>query len=69
VKVGSHVSCSRKCKGVGQEGSLGVTSHVLASVRKCEGLNPTPLNEFPLWELESQRTLESQRAILGVKTH
>jgi hypothetical protein len=27
-------------KGVGQEGSMGVTSHAPRSVRKCEGMNP-----------------------------
>jgi hypothetical protein len=31
---------ARACKGVGQEGSLGVASHVLGSVGKCEGMNP-----------------------------
>jgi hypothetical protein len=30
----------RACKGVGQEGSLGVTSHAPESVGKCEGMNP-----------------------------
>jgi hypothetical protein len=31
---------ARACKGEGQEGSLGVTSHVLESARECEGMNP-----------------------------
>jgi hypothetical protein len=30
---------ARACKVVGQEGSLGVTSHVLESAKKCEGMN------------------------------
>jgi hypothetical protein len=29
----------RACKGAGQEGSLGITSHALKSVGKCEGMN------------------------------
>jgi hypothetical protein len=29
----------RACKGVGQKGSLGVTSHILGSVGECEGMN------------------------------
>ncbi len=29
----------RGCKGAGQERSLGVTSHTLGSVGKCEGMN------------------------------
>ncbi len=31
---------ARACKGVGQEGSPGVTSHALGNVRECEGMNP-----------------------------
>ncbi len=27
------------CKGVGQEGSMGVTFHAPGSVRECEGMN------------------------------
>ncbi len=30
---------ARACKVVGQEGSLGVTSHVPESAKKCEGMN------------------------------
>jgi len=30
---------ARACKGVGQEGSLGVTCHAPRSVRECEGMN------------------------------
>jgi len=30
---------ARVWKGVGQEGSMGVTSHALGSVGKCEGMN------------------------------
>jgi hypothetical protein len=33
-------------KGVGQEWSLGVTSHAPRSVGKCEGMNPTLPSEF-----------------------
>ncbi len=33
------VTKARACKGVGQEGSLGITSHVLGSARECEGTN------------------------------
>jgi hypothetical protein len=31
---------ARACKGAGQEGSPGVTSHALRSVGECEGMNP-----------------------------
>ncbi len=31
---------ARDCKGVGQEGGLGVTSHALENVGQCEGMNP-----------------------------
>ncbi len=34
------VTKARACKGVGQEGSSRVTSHVLGSVGECEGMNP-----------------------------
>ncbi len=30
---------TRACKGMGQEGSLRITSHVLESVGECEGMN------------------------------
>jgi hypothetical protein len=30
----------RACKGAGQEGSLGVTSHAPGNVGECEGMNP-----------------------------
>jgi hypothetical protein len=30
---------ARACKGVGQEGSSGVTFHAPRSVGKCEGMN------------------------------
>jgi hypothetical protein len=30
----------RACKVAGQEGSPGVTFHVLESVKECEGMNP-----------------------------
>jgi hypothetical protein len=48
------------CKGEGQEGRLGVTSHVLESARECEGMNLHTLpSEFPFWKLESRWTPES----------
>jgi hypothetical protein len=31
---------AKACKGAGQEGSLGVTSHAFGNVEECEGLNP-----------------------------
>jgi hypothetical protein len=31
---------ARACKGAGQEGSLGITSHAPRNVGKCEGMNP-----------------------------
>jgi hypothetical protein len=30
---------ARACKGAGQEGSPGVTSHVFESAKECEGMN------------------------------
>jgi hypothetical protein len=44
----------RACKGAGQEGSPGVTSHVPRSVGECEGMNP----HTPKWA-----------PILGIKVH
>jgi hypothetical protein len=55
------VTKARACKGVGQKGSLGVTSQS-GNVGKCEGMNPTPPNELPLWELESQWTLKFSKS-------
>jgi hypothetical protein len=34
------VTKARACKGVGQEGSPGVTSHVPRNARECEGMTP-----------------------------
>ncbi len=31
---------AKACKVASQEGSLGVTSHALESVKECEGMNP-----------------------------
>jgi len=31
---------ARACKVVGQEGSMGVTSHALGNAKECEGMNP-----------------------------
>jgi hypothetical protein len=50
---------ARAFKVAGQEWSPIVTFHAPKSVGKCEGMNPTLPNEFPLWELESQWTFES----------
>jgi len=33
---------AKACKGVGQKGSLGITSHAPGNVGKCEGMNPHP---------------------------
>jgi hypothetical protein len=49
---------ARACEGASQEQSPRVTFHVLRSIGKCEGMNPTFPSELPLWELESQWTLE-----------
>jgi len=38
---------AKACKIAGQEGSLGVTSHALKSVGKCEGMNPHTLKGTP----------------------
>jgi hypothetical protein len=58
-------------KGVGQEGSWGVTSHAPRSVEECEGMNPHTPKELPIWELESSWTglPNIQREIVGVKSH
>ncbi len=34
------VTKARACKGEGQEGSMGVTSHALGNGGECEGMNP-----------------------------
>ncbi len=31
---------ARACKGAGQKGSVGVTSHAPENVGECEGMNP-----------------------------
>jgi hypothetical protein len=31
---------ARACKGTGQEGSMGITTHVPGNVAECEGMNP-----------------------------
>jgi hypothetical protein len=49
-------------KGAGQEGSLGVTSHVPENAKECEGMNPHTPKELPLWELESWWTPESSES-------
>jgi hypothetical protein len=47
---------ARACEGVGQEWSPHI--HAPESVEECGRINPTLLNELPLWELESQWTPE-----------
>ncbi len=56
------VTKARACKGVGQEGSLGITFHAPGSVRECEGMNFHTPKWTPLWELESRWTLESSKS-------
>ncbi len=34
------VTKAKACKGAGQEGSMGVTSHALGSIGEFEGMNP-----------------------------
>jgi hypothetical protein len=41
------VTKAKVCKGAGQEGSPGVTSHASKSVGECEGMNP----HNPKWAL------------------
>jgi hypothetical protein len=60
----------RACKGAGQKGSLGVTSHAPGSVGGCEGMNL----HTPKWAptLGVEILMDSwifQRAIAGVKSH
>jgi len=58
----------RACKGVGQEGSLGVTSHVPGSVGKCEEMNiHTPNSHIGSWSPDG--LLNIWKVIVGVKTH
>jgi len=59
---------ARACKGAGQEGSLGVTSHALGSVGECEGMNThSQVNShFESWSPDELPNL--QREIVGVKT-
>jgi len=44
---------ARGLQGCGPRGSLGVTPHVLESVRRCEGVNPHTPKATPTWEMES----------------
>jgi hypothetical protein len=46
----------RVCKGAGQEGSMGITSHAPESVGESEGMNTHTSSELPFWELESRWT-------------
>jgi hypothetical protein len=39
---------ARACKGAGQEGSPGVTSHAPGSAKECEGMNPHPPKWTPI---------------------
>jgi hypothetical protein len=49
---------AKACKGAGQEGSPGITSHAPRSVGECEGMNSHTPKWAPLWELESRWTSE-----------
>ncbi len=44
---------AKVCKGAGQEGSPGVTSRVLESVKECEKMVAHTPKGTSLWELES----------------
>jgi hypothetical protein len=57
----------RACKGAGQEGSPGVTSHVPGSVGECEGMNSQVNSHFGSWGPNGLPNF--QRVISGVKTH
>jgi hypothetical protein len=51
------------CKGVGQEGSMGVTSHALVSVGECEGMNlhiPKSTPTLGVGVLMDSRTFKKQ---------
>ncbi len=50
------VTRAKAYKGVGQEGSPGITSPAPKNVGKYEGMNLTFSSEFSPWELESQWT-------------
>ncbi len=58
------VTKARAREAAGQEWSSGVIFHALESVGECEGMNFTLPSELPLWELESQWTLESSEGHL-----
>ncbi len=63
------VTKARAYKGVGQEGSPGVTSHALGSVGKCENepSHSQVSSHFGSWSPDGLPNF--QRAIAGVKTH
>jgi hypothetical protein len=42
------------CKVAGQQGSSGVTFHVVGSAKECERMNPHTPEWIPCWELESK---------------
>jgi len=50
---------ARACKGAGQEGSPGVTSHAPRSRGECEGMNPHIPKWAPTLGMESRWSLES----------
>jgi hypothetical protein len=61
---------ARACKGAGQKGSLGVTSHALGSAKECKGMKPHTPKWTPILGVEVPNGLSNfQRAIAGVKTH
>ncbi len=43
---------AKACKGAGQKGSPGITSHAPRSAKECEGMNLHTPKELPLWELK-----------------
>jgi hypothetical protein len=42
------VTKAKACKGAGQKGSPGVTSHAFGSAKECEGMNLYIPKELPL---------------------
>ncbi len=41
----------RACKGAGQEGNMGITSHAPRSVGECESMNPHTPKWAPILEI------------------
>jgi hypothetical protein len=58
---------AKACKGAGQEGSSGITSHVLENAKECEGMNLHTPKELPgSWSPSGLSNL--QKVIARVKT-